>query len=320
MSIGEINKGAIALILVMLLGAGGYLWHTQMYKPAVELKTAAAVEEQTAQDGLATAKSKLAAAQQAIEEAKKQDAKPDPSVAQLQLATKAVPRKKLIDDAAIVLMDLARRADVRTSFKSSGNDAATSAPEPSGNLNGAIPIDLQFKAAGSYAEMMLFMRLVEDTVVEEDGKLYARDRLFNVVKLQIGGDNKEDSLPSGFSGEDNGDNTKDANELVARPGEILFTVTVRMYTSSTGNAQSVGAATDPAAAATTSPDAADGATSGTNPTGGTAPAGSGAAGTAPAGTAAGGGAAAPASDSTAAGSAPATGTGAAVPAAGGNPG
>jgi hypothetical protein len=110
--------------------------------------------------------------------------------------------------------------------------------------------------------MMLFMRLVEDTVVEEDGKLYARDRLFNVVKLEIGVDDEDDASGSSGFAADGLDSEPDANELVARPGEILFTVTVRMYTSSTDNAQSVGATVD-AAAQPTDPNAAGG--TGTDP-------------------------------------------------------
>lgn len=255
MNIGELNKGAIALILLLLLGAGGYLWYSQMYTPAVAAKTAAQTSEKTAQDALNEAKSKLAAAQQAIDEAKKANSAPDDSVARVQLARKAVPPNKLIDDAAIVLMDLARRSDVRTSFKA-GGDGADAAVAEGGSLNGATPVDLQFEAAGTYAEMMLFMRLVEDTVVAEGGKLYARDRLFNVVKLEIGGD-EEDSA-GGSSGFASGgvDVEEDANELVPRPGEILFTVTVRMYTSSTDNAQGVGA---------TVPDPASQPTDGTTP-------------------------------------------------------
>lgn len=247
MSMGEINKGAIALILALLVGAAGYLWYSQLYTPAVTKKTAAATTEKTAQDGLAAAKTKLASAQKAIEDSKKANSAPDDSVARVQLARKAVPPAKLIDDAAIVLMDLARRADVRTSF-SSGGDEAEGIIAETGSLSGATPVDLRFEAAGTYDEMMLFMRLVEDTVVEKDGKLYARDRLFNVVKLEIGGDEEESqSSTSGFAS-DGLQKEVDANELVARPGEILFTVTVRMYTSSTDNAQGVGAATsDPAA-------------------------------------------------------------------------
>jgi hypothetical protein len=235
-----------------------------MYKPAVAAKVAAATTEKTAQDGLAAAKTKLAAAQTALENAKKANGAPDDSVARVQLARKAVPPDKLIDDAAIVLMDLARRADVRTSFKAGGDNAEAAVdPAAGGNLNGATPVDLEFTAAGSYSEMMQFMRLVEDTVVEEDGKLYARDRLFNVVKLEIGGTDDEASGSSGFSSEGI-ETEQDANEIVARPGEILFTVTVRMYTSSTENAQGAGAGTvDPAAQPTDAGAAGTGDATGT---------------------------------------------------------
>jgi len=249
MNIGELNKGAIALILVLLVGAGGYLWYSMLYKPAVAKQTAAIAAEKTAQDGLADAKSRLAAAETQLQENKKANSASDDSVARLQLARKAVPEKKLIDDAAIVLMDLARRADVRTQFKAGGDaaDAAVATPT-GGNLSGATPIDLTFKAAGSYREMMLFMSYVEDTVAAEDGKIHARDRLFNVVKLEIGTETEAES-GNGFS--EGLEEDPDPNKLVARRGEMLFTVTVRMYTSSTQNAADLGTQTpDPAAAPT----------------------------------------------------------------------
>ncbi len=319
MNVGEINKGAIVLIVVLLLGAGGYLWYSQMYTPAVEARTAAEATETAAQGELAAAKSKLAAAQKAIEDAKAENGKPDDSVARVQLARKAVPPKKLIDDAMIVLDDLAGRSGIRTAF-SSGEEDAASAPAGGSNLQGATPIDLKFKAAGTYQEMMLFMRLVEDTVVEEDGTLYARDRLFNVVKLQIGEEDEEESGSSGF-GADGLEEEADANEIVAGEGEVLFTVTVRMYTSSTENAANVGA-TDPASQPTDGSAAGTGGAAGTGaPADGSTPA-TGDPNAAGTGTGTGAdpaaGGAAP-TDQAGAGTTPGTDTGAAAPVAGGVP-
>lgn len=250
---GEINKGAIALIVVLLFGAGGYLWYSMMYTPAVAEKTTALAAQQQAQSTLQAAQSKLAAAQQEVEESKKEAGKPDTSVAEVQVARKAVPNERLIDDAAIVLMDIADRSGIRTSFSASSDPQASSsnaAPGP----QGSTPIDLTFKAAGTYDEMMLFMRLVEDTVVSKDGKLYASDRLFNVVRLELNAaDAANEPANAGFgtSGQ-----SSDIEELVARKGELIFTVVVRMYSSTTKDAQSVGAST---------PDPAAGATAGTDP-------------------------------------------------------
>jgi hypothetical protein len=250
---GEINKGAIALIVLLLFGAGGYLWYSMMYTPAVEEKTTALAAQQQAQSTLQAAQSKLAAAQQEVEESKKAAGKPDTSVAEVQVARKAVPNERLIDDAAIVLMDIADRSGIRTSFSASSDPQASSsnaAPGP----QGSTPIDLTFKAAGTYDEMMLFMRLVEDTVVSKDGKLYASDRLFNVVRLELNAaDAANEPANAGFgtSGQ-----SSDVEELVARKGELIFTVVVRMYSSTTKDAQSVGAST---------PDPASGATAGTDP-------------------------------------------------------
>jgi hypothetical protein len=254
---GEINKGAIALIVVLLFGAGGYLWYSMMYTPAVAEKTTALAAQQQAQSTLQAAQSKLAAAQQEVEESKKEAGKPDTAVAEVQVARKAVPNERLIDDAAIVLMDIADRSGIRTSFSASSDPQASTANAAPGP-QGSIPIDLTFTAAGSYDEMMLFMRLVEGTVVRKDGKLYASDRLFNVVRLELSARSEEDAANNPGSISSFGDEA-DPTELVARPGEMIFTVVVRMYSSTTKDAQNVGASTpDPAAGATAGTDPATG--------------------------------------------------------------
>lgn len=275
MNVGEINKGAIMLILVLLVGAGGFLWYQQMYKPAVAERVSALAEKDTAQSSLAQAQSALAAAQQRLEDSKKDASKLDDSVSRVQLARKAVPDKDLIDDAAIVLMDLAEQANIQTSFTKGSNSDGGAAGASDGSLQGATPIDLEFKAGGTYAEMMRFMSLVESTVERRDGKLYTRDRLFNVVSLKMGGeDENAGSGTGGFSEGSSGGGGDEA--IVLGPKDMLFTVVVRMYTSSTENAQGVGAevlAQDPAAGAMTdgagAPTGTDGAGSsaGTDGTG-----------------------------------------------------
>jgi hypothetical protein len=265
MTLGELNKGVIALILVMLFGAGGFLWYSQMYKPAVAARTLAQTAESSATAGLTAAKTQLATAQKALDDSKSAAAKPDDAVALLAKSRTAVPDKQLIDDAAIVLMDLATRAGIDTDFKA-GSESSNADAGTTEGLSGAQPIDLQFKAAGSYAEMMQFMSLVQGTVVAKDGKLYTHGRLFNVVSLEIGSAQDENG-GGGSTFSDGADDSSQASGPVVKPGDIVFTVTVRMYTSSTQNAEDVGTATpDPAASATASADG--GATSSTDPSAG----------------------------------------------------
>ena len=263
------NKAAIALILVLLFGAGGYLWYSQMYKPAVAERLMAEGAKGTAEAELQTAQGELEAAQQQIEQSKQELSKLDDSVPRVQLARKAVPNAALIDDAAIVLMDLADQAGVSTSFEA--NKSALESASFGGNdaTAGATPIDLTFEAGGTYAEMMLFMSLVEGTVSDKDGKLYARDRLFNVVKLELGGDEEEDQQDSGFGDTFGQEAAATTDGPILGPNDLKFTVVVRMYTSSTENAQSVGAETPDPAAAGTDPNAAgadpNAAAAGTDP-------------------------------------------------------
>lgn len=243
MSVGEVNKGAVALLMVLLLGAGGYLWYAMLYKPADAARQQAQDAATAAEASLTAAHQELEAAQQRVEESKKDSAKLDDSVARLAKARTAIPTKKLIDDAAIVLVELAQRSGVQTAFKAGGEGADASTGE--GAMQGAVPVDLEFEAAGTYAEMMQFMSLVEDTVEAKDGKVYTRGRLFNVVKLEIGAPDEDEQQAGGF-----GEEQSEKSQLLPGPNDILFTVVVRMYTSSTENSETVGASTpdDPAAA------------------------------------------------------------------------
>jgi hypothetical protein len=257
--------------VVLLLGAAGYLWFTQMYKPAVTDRDSATASATSAEGELQKAKADLAAAQQQADQAKDEAAKPDDSVQRVMVAHKAIPQKELVDDAAIVLVDLANQAGISTDFSSSSDsDAISAEPAAGGSLQGATPIDLTFEAAGTYQEMLLFMTKVEGTVSAKHGKLYAKDRLFNVVSLQIGskGDDDSGSTPQ-LSSDGSG---TDGSGPTLGPNDMLFTVTVRMYTSSTDNAESVGASTpDPAAAPT---DGSGATTDGSVPTDGTGTTGS----------------------------------------------
>ncbi|MCW2925761.1 MAG: hypothetical protein JWM98_3165 [Thermoleophilia bacterium] len=306
MNIGEINKGAVALILVLLFGAGGYLWWSQMYKPAVAAKAVAVTASATAEQGLAAANTDLAKAQQRIDDSKKENAKADDSLARLQIARSGVPSEELLDDAAIVLDNMAKASGVDTRFKA-GVDAADSGGSgdtpASSSLQGATPVDLVFDAAGSYAEMMDFMRRVEEPVQMKDGKLYARGRLFNVVRLEIGDDKTESSGGSSLDQLSGGEDTsaEALDKLKLGPNDIKFKVTVRMYTSSTANSQSLGAST---------PDPAATATSGGTPSGTDATANGGTGGTPSATTPSGDGSTPAATDGAAGGTTPARGTGA----------
>ena len=263
MSLGEINKGVVALLLALVLGAGGYLWYSQMYKPAVAERVTAQAAATTAQSGLAAAKAELEAAQKRIDDAKRGDGKVDDSVPRLAKARTAVPDEALVDDATIVLMDFADRSGMRTNFNYDDDDQTANggAAGASAGLQGATPVDVEFQAAGTYAEMMNFMTLVESTVEVKNDTLYSRGRLFNVVKLEIGA--KESTSTTNTGGFNATPEDQLSSDLVPRRGETLFTITVRMYTSSTQNAQGVGAATpDAAAAPTTSATPAAGAAGG----------------------------------------------------------
>lgn len=233
MTVGEINKNMMALLGVLLMAAIGYVWYTMLYKPAVENRNAATASEATAQADLATANSELAAAEQQLASQKAGLAKPDDSVSRAAIARTAVPDKELLDDATVVLKDFADRAGVQAMFSAGSAEGAADSTVGAGSTSGAVPIDLTLKAAGTYDEMVNFMTLVESTIEVKGSSMYSRGRLFNVVSLETGAD-------AGGSEED--------SDFVLGKYDMVFTVVIRMYTSSAQNSTSVGEATeDPAA-------------------------------------------------------------------------
>jgi hypothetical protein len=313
-SLGDVNKGTVLLLLVLVCGAAGYLWYSQLYKPAVAERVAATAAASTADQGLVAARAQLEEAQRRLEAQKQEAGAVDDSVSRLNIARAAIPPQELIDDAAIVLGDMAERSgiDTRISVGGDGGDTGGGAGDP--GLQGATPIDLEIEAAGTWLEMIAFMRSIESSAEVTGSKLYSRGRLFNVTKLEIG--EQDDAQPS--DGGVEVASTENLDELVVGPNDLSFTLTVRMYTSSDANSVGVGtAAADPAASpteapagttpdASTTPPAGDGA----QPSGATA--GSGAPGTTPdPGT----GGAAPAATPADPSAAPATGAAPADPAA-----
>ena len=260
MKAGEINKGAVILLLVFVVGAAGYLWYKQLYTPAVAARVAAKAQADSAQQELQAAQADLQRAQDTLAQQKSAAGKPDDAVSRLQLASQAVPNKPRIDEAALVLEHLAKRSGISTSINVGGDSAGTVSGSGAG---GSTPIDITFKAAGTYAEMQSFMDQVQGTVTLDDGKLHARGRLFNVVSLQLGAPDKPGSGGAQANPAAGDPSAASGDDLEIGPFDIQFTVVVRAYTSTTDNANAAGAALP-----TGDPGAANGATnSTTNPSG-----------------------------------------------------
>jgi hypothetical protein len=245
MTLGDNNRAAIVLILVLVLGASGYLWFTKMYQPAVAANVAAKAATDTATQQLTAAQADLKKATDTAAAQKSAAGKPDDSVARLALVQQAVSNKTNLGDATIVLKHIADRSGISTTLNVGSTDQAAATVAPT---SGATPMDVTFKAAGSYAQMMTFMQRVQDTVTVDKGKLHVRGRLFNVMSLEIGG--PDAAAGNGSSGNPALDGIPGASDvLVIRPGDISFTIVVRFYSSTSANSQSVGAA----GAAATSP-------------------------------------------------------------------
>lgn len=255
MSLGEVNKGVIVLILVLVLGAGGYLWYSQMYTPAVEARVAAKAQADTAQQGLDAAKAELTKAQETLEQQNDKAKEANDAVARLQLARQTVPAKALVDDSNLVIGSVADRTGVELAYKELGDVTNTAGAEAVATVEGARPIDLKYIGAGEVPEMLAFMRQVEDSVRVKKDKLYPTGRLFNVVSLELIIEEVDEDVSSGAFGDT--ESTEDLDLPPMGPNDYLFTVVIRTYVSSTENNQGVGAAAgaavDPATAGAADP-------------------------------------------------------------------
>lgn len=268
MSVGEINKGVVALLLALIIGAAGFMWYTKMYKPAVAERVAAEATASTAQQGLAAKKAELVAAQKTLDDAKDDASGPDESVARVAKAGSAVPDKPLVDDANLVLTKIAEKAGIDTDIAFDTKTAP--AAQAGSGLAGTTPIDISLEAAGSYSEMLNFIDLIEDSVQVKDNKMYQRGRLFNVVSIEIAPPPENQGAAENFLGTGEGAaNPGGGSGLVYGKNDVAFTIVVRMYMTTAAAAQTAGVgAVDPTAgAAATDPATAGAGTGVTSPAG-----------------------------------------------------
>lgn len=296
---GEINKGVIALIGVLALAAASFLWYSKMYKPAVLARTTAQTTLDSAEQDQQKAKAELAAASANLDAESKKAVAPKDAVVKTAIARTAIPPDGNIGDASVVIEELAQKSGAQIVLDLDTSQAQQQ--QVTANSAGAKPLDIEIEGAGSYAEMVAFMDLVESTVYDKGGKAFVNGRLFNVVQFKVGPPEDSDLQKTSDSGGDGfstfgteGDtqSSGSGSGLTFKPGDVKFTLTIRMYTSEAAKAGEVGATTPDTAAQGTGADQATPGGTDATATGGDAPAGTdgapapvdAAAGTAPAAT------------------------------------
>lgn len=250
----QLNRTVVALVLVLVLGGGGFVWWQFMYKPAVAARDSAQATASAAEATLADARGRLATAQQQVDEAKKANGgKVDESIARLQLAQEAITPKAAIDDAAVVLSRYADRSGISTVLEMKvpeGTESASSGAT-------ATPVTIKMKAAGSYLEMQHFISLVEESVEVKRGAMHVRGRLFNVVSIEMRPPEQGTTSTDGSGSSSGGDSgSTSASSLKIGKGDIVYDLQIRMYVSAFGNdsgsTTAPGATADPATAGTAS--------------------------------------------------------------------
>lgn len=249
--LAQVNRTVVALVLVLVVGAGGFIWWQFMYKPAVAARDSAQMTASAAQATLSDAQGRLATAQQQVDEAKKADGgKLDESIARLQLTQEAITPKAHIDDAAVVLSKFADQSGISTQLAMTVPDDAASTAG-----SAATPVNIELKAAGSYLELQHFISLVEGSVEVKRGALHVRGRLFNVVSIAM----TPPDVSGATTGSDSSGSEDSPNELKVSKGDIMYDIKIRMYLSAFGGDASATATTP---GATGTPGATDGTATG----------------------------------------------------------
>lgn len=236
------NKAVIGLLLVLVVGAASFMWWSKMYKPAVAERLVAVQATAAKQQELETARAALATAQQQEQAQKTDTGKVDDAVPRVTIARNAIPSTADLGDAMIVLSRIADRSGITTNIDA-GSDNSTETP---GNA-GVTPIDVTFKAAGTYTEMTAFIQRVQGTVTIDKSKLHVKGRLFNVVSLEIAdaglAKSSTGNVINDFGSDvpSSSDVPELSDELVTAKGDKLFTVVIRFYSAaSTAPANTAG--------------------------------------------------------------------------------
>jgi hypothetical protein len=232
-TVGDVNKNTLAVLGLLLMAGLGFLWYSQMYKPAVAAKVAAVAESDKAAENLRALQAQLDAAKEG--DGNGQTAAEKQALSKILIEQGTIPNKEEKEEGLIAIGRLARLSDVDISAVDIASnteagsitavDPATGLPaEPGG---ASVATELTLHGSGAYPNILLFVHRLQDQVRVKGGKVYANGRLMDVSKLNIGEeDTSGEGLPS---------------------GHIAFSITVRIYSATANkadpNAQTPGTGT-----------------------------------------------------------------------------
>lgn len=295
LEVGEVNPKVFAILGVVGVVVGGYLFYSKMYKPAVVARdgamTAMTASAQTLTDNQAKLKLKL---DEAASNDKKGEDADRKALAEIANAKGAIPRGKHQIVALAQVEDIARKSGV--TIITDKPDAAPDQNATPGESQTVVPMTITLEGHATYASIGVMLRRIQDTATVYKGKLYVSDRLLATKSFTIGdtGDGGGGGSVTDLSGNPN---TGSSTEPVIPKNHIHFTITIEYYVdlTATDTASTTGSGTTDGTSASTNGSTtggtAGGATSGTagstggaasstsTPTGGTGQPASGSQGT-----------------------------------------
>jgi hypothetical protein len=248
LEIGEVNKTALLIIGLMILGGLGYAFYSMAYKPATNDRALAQGEFATAEAAQTDAQAKLDQAKDARE--RKEAGLDKTAVGKIMAKRNAVPKDPAIEEVMLEVNRLALKSGVDVTKIEPGETGGNAGPVSVTTAGGTLTTDITIEGHARYSSLMMFARRMQDLVSVRRGKVYVRGRLISIVDMSI-------ITPD----------TQTFGTEAMPEGHQQVTMIIRVWSETDGQ-QATGGAAPTGTATTTDPNAAaNGATTPTGPGG-----------------------------------------------------
>ena len=234
LEVGEVNPKVFAVLGVLAVMAGGYMWYSKMYTPAVASLAAAQSAMQTSAQTLDGNKKKLDAMKVAATDKPKTD---DPkAMAEIAVAKLAFPRGKQTLTALQQIETIAAKSDVVITKESPPVPAADGSTDPAAASASqtAVPQTITLQGHSTYASLGVMLRHIQETATVYHGKLYIPDRMLETTSLTIGTSTSDSSSSGGGDGAGNFTGSAGTTAPVIPKDHIPFTITIVYYADLSG--------------------------------------------------------------------------------------
>lgn len=215
--VGEFNPKLFLLLGVVALVAGGWFWWGSAYQPARDKRDAAMQTNTTTQAQLEKVESELANLRKGDD---KDAVDNDRWLALVQKSSLAIPRVEAPLSALQQIEEMARQAGLDAEAQLEPVEAAGSEDR---SVPGLVTRTVTVSGVGTFSELAMFTRKVQDTAYTYKGKLYVRTRLMAVTGMVID-DASNAVTPSG-----------DGANVEVPKGHVHFKVVIEFYAAAARN-------------------------------------------------------------------------------------